>query len=110
LRLGTKTGKREKNMVTATESTEAGRDYAAAYAAHNTDHDLPTALQLYLKVISAHPSTKEAGYARSQAQNIINATVTDQELLDAQVELAVAHFGQRGGIAGDDIATHRRDA
>jgi hypothetical protein len=97
-------------MKAVTELTEAGRDYAAAYGAHYTDHDLPRALQLYLKVISAHPGTKEAGYARSQAQNIINATVPDRELLDAQVELAVAHFGRRGDIAGDDIAAHRRDA
>ena len=82
-----------KNMSIATELTEAGRSYAAAYAAHYTDHDLPTALQLYLKVISAHANTTEAGYARSQAQNIINATVPDQELLDAQVKLAVDHFG-----------------
>jgi len=82
-----------KNMSIATELTEAGRSYAAAYAAHYTDHDLPTALQLYLKVMSAHADTKEAGYARSQAQNIINATVPDQELLDAQVKLAVDHFG-----------------
>ena len=33
-------------MKTETELTEAGRDYAAAYAAHYTDHDLPKALQL----------------------------------------------------------------
>lgn len=82
-----------KTMQAVTELTEAGRDYAAAYAAHYTGHDLPEALQLYLKVISAHPGAKEAGYARSQAQNIINGTVPDQELLDAQVKLAVAHFG-----------------
>jgi len=79
-------------MSIATELTEAGRDYAAAYAAHYSDHDLPAALELYLKVMSAHPSAKEAGYARSQAQNIINATVPDQELLDAQVKLAVDRF------------------
>jgi len=84
---------RVKNMEAVTELIEAGRDYASAYAAHYTDHDLPTALQLYLKVVSSHPGTKEAGYARAQAQNIINATVPDQELLDAQVELAVVHFG-----------------
>ena len=81
-----------KNMSIAPESTEAGRDYAAAYAAHYTGRDLPTSLQLYLKVMSSHPGTKESGYARAQAQNIINATVPDQELLDAQVALAVAHF------------------
>jgi hypothetical protein len=82
-----------RNMKAVTELTEAGRDYAAAYAAHYTGHDLPEALQLYLMVVSSHPGTKEAGYARAQAQNIINATVPDQELLDVQVELAVAHFG-----------------
>ena len=82
-----------RNMSIATELTETGRDYAAAYAAHYTGHDLPEALKLYLKVMSAHPGTKEAGYARAQAQNIINATVPDRELLDAQVELALAHFG-----------------
>lgn len=81
------------NMSIATELTETGRDYAAAYTAHYTEQDLPRALQLYLKVISAHAGTKEAGYARAQAQNIINATVPDCELLDAQVELALAHFG-----------------
>ena len=79
-------------MSIATELTEAGRDYAAAYAAHYSDHDLPAALELYLKVMSAHPGTKEAGYARSQAQNIINVTVPDQELLDVQVKLAVVRF------------------
>ena len=82
-----------RNMKAITELTESARDYATAYAAHYTDHDLPTALQLYLKVMASHPGTKEAGYARAQAQNIINATVPDQELLEAQVELAVAHFG-----------------
>ena len=81
-----------KNMSIATELTEAGRIYAAAHAAQYTEHDLPKALQLYLEVIFAHAGTKEAGYARSQAQNIINATVPDQELLDAQVKLAVDRF------------------
>ncbi len=96
-------------MSTATELTEAGRDYAAAYAAHYTGRELPAALQLYLKVMGSHPGTKQAGYARSQAQNIINATVPDSELLGAQVELALAHFGQGGDIAGDDRAAHHRD-
>jgi hypothetical protein len=85
-----------RNRKAISELTESARDYAAAYAAHYTDCDLPTALQLYLKVMASHPGTKEAGYARSQAQNIINATVPDQELLDAQVELAVAHFEHEG--------------
>jgi len=82
------------NMKAVAELTESGRDYAAAYATHYTDRDLPTALQLYLKVAASHPGTKEAGYSRSQAQNIINATVSDQELLDVQVALAVEHFAK----------------
>ena len=97
LRLRPKISKEsERNMKTTTEPTEAGRDYDVAYAAHYTDHDLSTALQFYLKVVASHPGTKEAGYARSQAQNIINATVPDQELLEAQVKLAVAHFERQG--------------
>jgi len=83
---------RVKNMGIATELTEAGRDDAAAYAAHYTGRDLPAALQLYLTVMALRTGTKEAGYARAQAHNSINVTVLDQELLDAQVALAVAHF------------------
>ena len=96
-------------MSIATERTKAGRDYAAAHAAQYTDHDLPTAPQLYLKVISAHVGTEEAGDARSQVQNIITATVPDQELLDAQVKLAVVRFAQCGDAAGEDRAVHHGD-
>jgi hypothetical protein len=78
------------------ELTEAGRQYAAAYAAHYAGRDLPVALQLYLKVMASHPGTQEAGYSRAQIQNIINAVVPEQELLDAQVQLAVAHFEHEG--------------
>ena len=50
------------------------------------------ALQLYKKVMASHPSTLEAGYSRAQVQNIVNTVVPKQELLDAQIELALAHF------------------
>ena len=83
-------------MRRETEITEAGRQYAAAYAAHYTGRDLPVALQLYKKVMASHPSTLEAGYSRAQVQNIVNTVVPKQELLDAQIELALAHFERDG--------------
>ena len=79
-------------MKKDTELTETGRQYAAAYAAHYTKRDLPMALQLYRDVIASHPGDQEAGYSRTQIQNIINTVVPQQELLDAHIELAVAHF------------------
>lgn len=83
------------NMKTRTELTVAGRDYAAAYAAHYAAHDLPTALKLYLEVIASHPGTRDAFNARSQARNIIRATVPEKELMNAHVELALTHFEQK---------------
>ena len=83
-------------MLNDTELTEAGREYAAAYAAHYKGRDLPVALQLYKKVMASHPSTQEAGYSRTQVQNIVNAVVPKQELLDAQIELALAHLDHDG--------------
>ena len=79
-------------MKNDTELTETGRQYAAAYAAHYTKRDLPMALQLYRDVIASHPGDQEAGYSRTQIHNIIHAVVPQQELLDAHIELAVAHF------------------
>ncbi len=72
--------------------TEAAREYAAAYAAHYSERDLAMALQLYKKIIASHASTPEAGYSRTQVQNIVNAVVPEQELLDAQMELALARL------------------
>jgi hypothetical protein len=70
----------------------AGRQYAAAHAAHYVARDLPLALQLYKTVLASHPSTEEAGYSRTQVQNLVNAVIPRQKLLEAQMELAVAHF------------------
>jgi hypothetical protein len=79
-------------MRNNTEQTEANRQYSTAYAAHYTEHDLPTAMRLYKQVMASHPSDPEAGYARVQIQNIVNAVVPKQELLDAQMDLALSHF------------------
>jgi hypothetical protein len=84
------------DMRTETELTATNQQYATAYAAHYTGRDLPLALQLYWKLMASHPSALEAGYARLQVQNIINAVVPKQELLDAQIERVLVHFEHDG--------------
>jgi hypothetical protein len=84
------------DMRNKTEFTEAGWQYAAAYAAHYTRDDLPAALKLYMEVMASHPGTQEADDSRMQVQNIVNAVVPKQELLDAQIKLAVGHFEHEG--------------
>ena len=90
-------------MTNDTELTEASRQYAAAYAAHYTGHDLLAALQLYSKVVASHPGAQEAGYSRAQVHNIVNTVVPKQELLDAEMELALAHLEHEGPAHGRRI-------
>ena len=90
-------------MRNKNELTDAGRGYAAAYAAHYTGHDLPLALQLYKKLLASHPNAQEADYSRMQVQNILNAVVPKQELLDAQMELVLAHFEHDGSFDAERI-------
>jgi hypothetical protein len=68
---------------------EAARDYGVAYAAHYYQQDFLLALQLYKKLIASHASARQAGYSRAQIRNIVKVVVPEQELLDAQVELAL---------------------
>ena len=82
-------------MRNETEPTEASQQYTAAYAAHYIGHDLPLALQLYRKLMASHPSAREAEYSRMQVQNIVNAVVPKQELLDAQMGLVLVHFERK---------------
>ena len=79
-------------MQHETESTDPSRQYAAAYAAHYTGHDLPLAPESYRKLIASNPDADEAAYSRMQIQNIVNTVVPKPELLDAQMELALTHF------------------
>lgn len=67
----------------------AARDYALAYAAHYSQRDLVRALHLYQEVIASHASARQVGYSRSQIWNIVKVVVPEQELLAAQVELAL---------------------
>jgi hypothetical protein len=56
---------------------------------------LERAFTLYEDIIAAHPDTKEAGYSRSQVQNIVNAVVPKKKIMDSLVELARIHFEQK---------------
>jgi hypothetical protein len=81
-------------MLDNTILTEAGQQYATAYDAHYKTKEMYKAFKLYGRIIAAHPDTHEAGYSRSQVQNIVNAVVPKQEVMDALVELARTHFEQ----------------
>lgn len=78
--------------VENSENSENGKHYAAAHAAHYVAKDLREALQLYRGIIAEHPDSQEAGYSRSQIQNIVNAVVPKEELLDARIEQVLARF------------------
>ena len=78
-------------MKKITKKTEAGQQYAAAHAAHYKTKYLAEALGRYRAVMAAHPEAQEAGYSRSQIQNIVSDVVPQEELFDAQVELALAY-------------------
>ena len=82
-------------MQDFSELTGAGRAYAAAHAAHYSERNLAAALQLYMELIASAPNAPEAGYSRVQIQNIVNAVVPAQELLNAQLALALAQL-ERG--------------
>jgi hypothetical protein len=43
--------------------------------------------------LAAHPDSQESGYSRSQIQNIIKEVVPERELFEAEVGMAMAHFG-----------------
>ena len=81
-------------MKDNTRPTEAGQQYATAYDAHYKTKDVYKAFKLYERIIAAHPDTQEAGYSRSQVQNIVNTVVPKQKVMDALAKLALNHFKQ----------------
>ena len=81
-------------MRNETGVTEAAQQYAAAHRRHYETKDLRRALELYAGIIAAHSDTREAGYSRSQIQNIVRTVVPKQELFNAQVGLASAYLEQ----------------
>jgi len=77
-------------MKDANETTKAGQQYEAAYSAHYKMKNLQEALELYKDVLTTHPGTQEAGYSRAQIRNIVKSVVPEQDLLDAEMKLALA--------------------
>jgi hypothetical protein len=82
----------EEHVSNYTAHTAAGRQYAAAHAAHYATKDLHEALELYMGVMAAHPNTQEAEYSRTQMHNIVNSVVPREDLLAANVELTLARL------------------
>ena len=82
-------------MIDKTTGSTANQLYVQAHVAQYKDKDLPVALGLYQRIIAAHPEAKEAGYSRSQISSIASNVVPKQAMLDAQVELALAHLDAR---------------
>ena len=78
---------KNRNSVTVAE-----KDYTKAHDMHYKTKDLPKAFKLYRGIIADYPETEEAGYSLSQVQNIVNAVVPKQEVMDAIVALTLAHF------------------
>jgi hypothetical protein len=79
-------------MPQETVRTEARVQYEAAHALQYQTNDPLQALKLYMEIMVAHPKTREASYSRSQILNIVSSVVPEQELFDAQVAMAMAHF------------------
>jgi hypothetical protein len=80
-------------MRNDTGPTEASQQYAAAYTAHYETKNLREALELYKGILATHPDTQEAGYSRSQILNIVKEVAPERELFEAQMGVAMAHFG-----------------
>jgi hypothetical protein len=50
------------------------------------------AFRLDGRIIAVHPNSDEAGYSGSQVQNIVNAVIPKQKVMDALAKLTLAHF------------------
>jgi hypothetical protein len=57
-----------------------------------------------MRLLAAHPNAQEADYSRMQVQNIVNAVVPKQQLLEAQMALALAHFEHDGPLDAERIS------
>lgn len=75
-----------------TAAEKASAQYLTAYGAHYKDDDLGAAFRLYRKVMAEHPDSAEFAYSLRQLENIVVAVIPTQELLDAHVRMALAHF------------------
>ena len=88
-------------MEDQAERAGSCRDYAAAHAAHYSKRNLAGALRLYRDLIASRPNAPEAAYSRAQIRNIVHGVVPEQELLDAQIEQALARLDRREPTAAE---------
>lgn len=86
-------------MKTDYAFSTAARDYLAAHTTQHGEHDLLGALRSYAQILALHPDAREAGYARTQMLAIVQQVVPPEELLTAQIELALRHL-QGGATEG----------
>ena len=75
-------------MIKETVLTAAGRLYAEAYKEHYETKDSLAALMGYKSIVAEYPDSEEAGYSRSQIQNIMRNVVPKQVLYENQLDLA----------------------
>ena len=73
-------------------TTMASRAYDKAHDAHYAIKDLHQALELYKGVMAVYPDTQEAEYSSTQMHNIVKNVVPKEDLLIAQVDLALARL------------------
>ena len=90
MRVAARGNQGEKNMGRQELPAATRQQYAAAYEAHCTTKDRRLAPQLYKGVMVEYPDSVEAGYSRSQIQDMAHAVVSAQDLCEAQRDLASA--------------------
>jgi hypothetical protein len=81
-------------MGNETEENNSVQQYALAYGLHYESENLKEAFEQYRHILLEFPDSREAGYARSQIQHIVNATVPREKILESQMKLATAAFDQ----------------
>jgi hypothetical protein len=74
------------------EQAEVTKLYVDAYTIHYTNNDMRKAFGLYRRILARYPYRKEAGYAASQIQTIINTVVPEEERLTVQMDMVAARF------------------
>lgn len=79
-------------MNDPTPTSEAARRYSEAHHSQYAKRDLTGAVRAYERLVSHHPDTLEAGYARFQIQNLVQQVVPAGVLLEAQVSLLLRHL------------------
>jgi hypothetical protein len=85
-----------RNDLAGNRRGEAVRDipnlYSAAYEAQYVTKDFRLAIELYRNLLRKKPVSREHGYSRSQIENIVSMLVPMDDLLDAQIQLALTYL------------------